>query len=182
MMDCDRSSGLERPAFLGRAASAGVASVLAPRAALGQTSVPTVPSAPSAAITIRTAEHLVGSAVSHAYAVKAGPFVFLNGHEGYDFAAGVIPAVAGPPGFPEYGKPGLRREADFILERTGQILKSFGTDFAHCVRLDQYYTAANARMALSAERRSCARTFRRWPHIRRRSAPANSCSARACCR
>jgi hypothetical protein len=110
----------------------------------GATSVPTVPSAPSAAITIRTAEHLVGSAVSHAYAVKAGPFVFLNGHEGYDFAAGVIPAVAGPPGFPEYGKPGLRREADFILERTGQILKSFGTDFAHCVRLDQYYTDANA--------------------------------------
>jgi hypothetical protein len=82
MTDCDRSSGLERRAFLGRAASAGVASVLAPRAALGQTSVPTVPSAPSAAITIRAAEHLVGSAVSHAYAVKAGPFVFLNGHEG----------------------------------------------------------------------------------------------------
>jgi enamine deaminase RidA (YjgF/YER057c/UK114 family) len=144
MTDCDRSSGLERRAFLGRAASAGVASVLAPRAALGQTSAPTVPSAPSAAITVRTAEHLVGSAVNHAYAVKAGPFVFLNGHEGYDFAAGVIPAVAGAPGFPEYGKPGLRREADFILERTGQILKSFGTDFAHCVRLDQYYTDANA--------------------------------------
>jgi hypothetical protein len=120
MTGCDRSSGLERRAFLGRAASAGVASVLAPRAALGQTSAPTVPSAPGAAITIRTAEHLVGSAVNHAYAVKAGPFVFLNGHEGYDFAAGVIPAVAGAPGFPEYGKPGLRREADFILERMGK--------------------------------------------------------------
>src|SRR5712691_7875224 len=26
----------------------------------------------------------------------------------------------------------------------GQILKSFGTDFAHSVRLDQYYTEANA--------------------------------------
>ena len=70
--------------------------------------------------------------------------MFLNGHEGYDFAAGVIPAVAGAPGFPDYGKPGLRREADFILERMEQILKSFGTDFAHCVRLDQYYTDANA--------------------------------------
>ena len=100
--------------------------------------------APGAAITVRTAEHLVGSAVNHAYAVKAGPLVFLNGHEGYDFAAGVVSAVAGPPGFPEYGKPGLRREADFILERMGQTLKSFGTDFAHCVRLDQYYTDANA--------------------------------------
>jgi enamine deaminase RidA (YjgF/YER057c/UK114 family) len=141
MTDRDHSSGLERRAFLGGAALAGVASALAPRAAVGQTSVP---AAPNAAITVRTAEHLVGSAVNHAYAVKAGPFVFLNGHEGYDFAAGVIPAVAGAPGFPEYGKPGLRREADFILERMGQNLKSFGTDFAHCVRLDQYYTDANA--------------------------------------
>jgi hypothetical protein len=144
MTDRDRSSGLERRAFLGGAASAGVASVLAPHAALGQTSAPAVPSAPGSAVTVRTAERLVGSAVNHAYAVKAGPFVFLNGHEGYDFAAGVVPAVAGAPGFPEYGKPGLRREADFILERMAQILKSFGTDFAHCVRLDQYYTDANA--------------------------------------
>jgi enamine deaminase RidA (YjgF/YER057c/UK114 family) len=115
-----------------------MASVLAPRTSLAQ------PSAPSAAITVRTAEHLVGSAVNHAYAVKAGPFVFLNGHEGYDFAAGVIPAVAGAPGFPDFGEPGLRREADFILQRMGQTLKSFGTGFAHTVRLDQYFTEANA--------------------------------------
>jgi len=142
MTNRDRSSGLERRAFLGGAASAGVASALAPRAARSQT--PAVPSAPGAAITARTTEHLVGSAVNHAYAVKAGAFVFLNGHEGYDFADGVIAAVAGTPGFPEYGKPGLRREADFVLERMGQILKSFGTDFAHAVRLDQYYTEANA--------------------------------------
>jgi enamine deaminase RidA (YjgF/YER057c/UK114 family) len=38
----------------------------------------------------------------------------------------------------------LRREADFIFERMGQILKGFGTDFAHSVRLDQYYMEANA--------------------------------------
>jgi len=144
MTQRDRSPGLERRAFLGAAASAGMTSVLAPRTALAQTSAATAPSAPGAGITVRTAEHLVGSAVNHAYAVKAGPLVFLNGHEGYDFAAGVVPAVAGAPGFPEYGKPGLRREADFILERMGQTLKSFGTDFAHCVRLDQYYTDANA--------------------------------------
>jgi enamine deaminase RidA (YjgF/YER057c/UK114 family) len=135
MADGNQSSGLERRAFLGGAALAGVASMLAPAAALGQTSAP---------IAARTAEHLVGSAANYAYAVKAGPFVFLNGHEGYDFAAGVVPAVEGPAGFPEYGKPGLRREADFIFERMGQILKSFGTDFAHSVRLDQYYTEANA--------------------------------------
>ncbi len=156
MTDRDRSSGLERRAFLGGATSAGVASVLAPRAALGQApardqasapgqaSASTVPSAAPADISARTTEHLVGSAVNHAYAVKAGPFVFLNGHEGYDFAAGVIPAVAGSPGFPEYGKPGMRREADYVLERMGHILKSFGTDFAHGVRLDQYFTEPNA--------------------------------------
>jgi enamine deaminase RidA (YjgF/YER057c/UK114 family) len=144
MTDRDRSSGLERRAFLGGATSAGVASVLATRAALGQASAPAAPSAPGSAIAVRTAEHLVGSAVNHAYAVKAGPFVFLNGHEGYDFTAGVVPAVAGAPGFPDYGRPGLRREADYVLERMGLILKSFGTDFAHGVRLDQYYTEANA--------------------------------------
>jgi enamine deaminase RidA (YjgF/YER057c/UK114 family) len=138
----DRSSGLERRAFLGGAALAGAASVLAPNVVLGQAAVS--PTAPRASIETRTAEHLVGSAINYAYAVKAGPFVFLNGHEGYDFDAGVVPAVAGAPGFPEYGKPGLRREADFIFERMGRILKSFGTDFAHSVRLDQYYMEADA--------------------------------------
>jgi enamine deaminase RidA (YjgF/YER057c/UK114 family) len=120
-----------------------MATVLAPHAALGQGPASTAPSAP-AAITFRTTEHLVGSAVNHAYAAKAGPFVFLNGHEGYDFAAGVIPAVAGAPGFPDHGRPGLRREADYVLARMAQILKSFGTDFARSIRLDQYYTEANA--------------------------------------
>ena len=91
-----------------------------------------------------TAEHLVGSSVNYAYAVKAGPLVFINGHEGYDFAAGVASAVDGPASFPDYGKPRLRREADFIFQRMGENLKSLGTDFAHSVRLDQYYTEANA--------------------------------------
>ncbi len=144
MADWERSSVLERREFLSGLTLAGVASALAPGAAQSQTPAPAVPSAPGGAIRVRTAEHLVGSSVNHAYAVQAGPFVFLNGHEGYDFAAGVTPAVAGAPGFPEYGKPSLRREADFVLERMGQILKSFGTDFAHCVRLDQYFTDANA--------------------------------------
>jgi hypothetical protein len=73
-----------------------------------------------------TSEHLVGSAANYAYTVKAGPFVLLNGHEGYDSAA----PVAGAAGFPAYGKPGLRREADFIFERMGQNLKTLDTDVA----------------------------------------------------
>jgi enamine deaminase RidA (YjgF/YER057c/UK114 family) len=149
MTDQDRPSSPKRRAFLHGATSAGVASVLAPHTALAQAQVSTAPSASSApsasnAITMRTTEHLVGSTVSHAYAVKAGPFVFLNGHEGFDFTAGVVPAVAGAPGFPDYGKPGLRREADYVLDRMGLILKSFGTDLTHAVRLDQYFTEADA--------------------------------------
>ena len=138
MTDQQRSSGLERRAFLG-ATAAGAASLLAPAAALAQASAQ-----PASAISALTAERLVGSAVNYAYAVKAGPLVFLNGHEGYDFAAGAVPTVEGAAGFPEYGKPRLRREADFIFERMGETLKSLGTDFAHSVRLDQYYTEANA--------------------------------------
>src|SRR5262245_50109760 len=137
----DVSPSLERRAFLG-AATAGVASLLAPRAALAQASPPTALS--GSGVTALTAENMLGSAVNYAYAVKAGPCVFLNGHEGFDFAAGTVPAVEGAPGFPDYGRPRMRREADFIFERMGRILKSFGTDFAHGVRLDQYYTEADA--------------------------------------
>jgi hypothetical protein len=144
MTDRDRPSSPRRRAFLHGATSAGVASVFAPGTTLAQAPSPAASSAPDAAVTVRTTEHLVGSAVNHAYAVKAGPFVFLNGHEGFDFTAGVVPAVAGAPGFPDYGKPGLRREADYVLDRMGHILKSFGTDFAHAVRFDQYFTEANA--------------------------------------
>jgi enamine deaminase RidA (YjgF/YER057c/UK114 family) len=144
MTDRDRPSSPKRRAFLHGATSAGVASVLAPHTALAQASAPAAASAPDAAIMTRTTEHLIGSVVNHAYAVKAGPFVFLNEHEGFDFAAGVVPAVAGAPGFPDYGKPGLRREADYVLDRMGHILTSFGTDFAHAVRLDQYFTEADA--------------------------------------
>ena len=125
MTDRSRTSGLERRAFLGAASAAGMASMLAPRAAQAQAqaAAPALASTGNRAITVRSTEHLVGSAVNHAHAVKAGPFVFLNGHEGFDFTAGVTAAVAGAPGFPDYGKPGLRREADFILERMEQSLK-----------------------------------------------------------
>ncbi len=144
MRDRDGSLGLPRRNFLGAATAAGAATLLGARQALAQASAPGRATAGAPAIRMLTADHLVGSAVSYAYAVKAGPFVFLNGHEGFDFAAGVVPAVEGPAGFPEFGRPRLRREADFMFQRVGEILKSLGTDFAHSVRLDQYYTQANA--------------------------------------
>jgi enamine deaminase RidA (YjgF/YER057c/UK114 family) len=143
MTNRDRLPRVGRRGFLG-VTMAGMASAVTPRATFAQAPDASAPRAPAAAVTALTSEHLVGSAVNYAYAVKAGPLVFLNGHEGYDFAAGVVPAVAGAAGFPAYGKPGLRREADFIFERMGQNLKTLGTDFAHSVRLDQYYTEADA--------------------------------------
>jgi enamine deaminase RidA (YjgF/YER057c/UK114 family) len=139
----DQSLNMERRVFLSGASAAGMASVLAPGAALAQASAPAARSSAEASAVV-SAQRLLGGAVNHAYAVKAGPFVFLNGHEGYDFAAGLVPAVEGPPGYPEYGAPRLRREADFIFERMGRLLGSSGTDFAHSVRLDQYYTKADA--------------------------------------
>jgi enamine deaminase RidA (YjgF/YER057c/UK114 family) len=83
--------------------------------------------------------NLLGTPVSHAYAVKAGPWIFLTGHEAFDFAAGIPEAVAGPTGFPLFGRPRSRREGDFILQRMRQILQEFGADLSNGVRLDQFY-------------------------------------------
>jgi len=49
---------------------------------------------------VKSVEHLLGSGVPYAYAVKTGAWIFLTGHEAFDFTAGVGEAVAGPPGFP----------------------------------------------------------------------------------
>jgi enamine deaminase RidA (YjgF/YER057c/UK114 family) len=142
MSDEDRRSGLKRREFLGGAAMVGAASALTPLVAAAQT--PAAPATAASSITMRTTEHFVGSATNYAYAVKAGPFVFLNGCEAYDPKTGYVPAVEGPAGFPEYGKPGLRREADYLFGQMGEALKSLGTDLAHSVRLDQYYTQGDA--------------------------------------
>jgi hypothetical protein len=83
--------------------------------------------------------NLLGTPVSHAYAVKAGPWIFLTGHEAFDFAAGIPEAVAGPTGFPLFGRPRSRREGDFILQRMRRILQEFGADLSNGVRLDQFY-------------------------------------------
>ncbi len=92
-----------------------------------------------AALEVKAVEHLLGSGVPYAYAVKAGPWIFLTGHEAFDFDAGITEAVAGAPGFPLFGRPRWRREGDFILQRMRQILNEFGSDLTHGVRLDQFY-------------------------------------------
>jgi hypothetical protein len=50
------------------------------------------------AIEVRAVPDLVGGGGSWAAAVRAGPWIFLNGHEAFDFALGVPKEVAGRPG------------------------------------------------------------------------------------
>jgi enamine deaminase RidA (YjgF/YER057c/UK114 family) len=100
------------------------------------------PGSPSGVTTKST--RLVGSPIDYAYVAKAGPWVFLNGHEAFDFERGLAPEVEGPPGNRLSGRPPLRREADFLLRRMRGILKEFGTDLPHAVRVDQYYTMGSA--------------------------------------
>jgi hypothetical protein len=90
---------------------------------------------------VRSVENLLGTPVPYAYAVKVGPWLFLTGHEAYDWRTGMVDeAVSGPPGYPLFGHHHKsRREADFIFNRMRRVLDEFGTDFAHSVRLDQYY-------------------------------------------
>src|ERR1700730_18989568 len=90
-----------------------------------------------AALEVKVVERLLGTSVAYAYAVKAGPWIFLTGHEAFDFDAGITEAVAGPQGFPLFGRPRWRREGDFILQRMQRILREFGSDLAHGVRPDQ---------------------------------------------
>ncbi len=88
---------------------------------------------------VKSVERLLGTPVNYAYAVKAGPWIFLTGHEAYDWATGSADEIAGPPGFPLYGSGRSRREGDFILQRMRRLLGEFGSDLAHSIRLDQYY-------------------------------------------
>ncbi len=100
--------------------------------------------APSPSLEVKSVPRLVGSTTKYAYAIKAGPWIFLNGHEAFDFETGLAPEVEGPRGYPLSGRPPLRREADYILRRMRTILKDFGSDLTNAVRVDQYYTMGPA--------------------------------------
>ena len=47
---------------------------------------------------VKSVPNLLGTPISYAYAVKAGPWVFLTGHEAYDWVTGIPDEVIGPPG------------------------------------------------------------------------------------
>src|SRR5262245_56835060 len=100
--------------------------------------------ATATASTVKAVKNLAGSTMSFAYAVKAGPWIFLNGHEAFDFERGLAPEVEGPSGRRLTGRPPLRREADYILNRMRAILREFGSDLPNAVRVDQFYTTGQA--------------------------------------
>ncbi|HEU0155074.1 MAG TPA: Rid family hydrolase [Stellaceae bacterium] len=96
------------------------------------------------ALEVKSVDNLLGTPVAYAYAVKAGPWIFLTGHEAFDFASGIPNEVGGPAGFPLYAPSRSRREGDFILRRMRRILREMGADLANAVRLDQYYPTPKA--------------------------------------
>ena len=93
---------------------------------------------------VKSVDRLLGTPVPYAYAIKAGPWIFLTGHEAYDWETGTSDEVTGPPGFPLHGRHRSRREGDFILRRMRRVLGEFGSDLSHAVRLDQYYPVPRA--------------------------------------
>src|SRR5204862_6745302 len=93
---------------------------------------------------VKSVDRLLGTPVPYAYAVKAGPWIFLTGHEAFDFASGAAPDVEGPADFPSFGAPRLKREAEYVLARMRKSLAEFGSDFRHSVRVDQYYPVFEA--------------------------------------
>jgi len=93
---------------------------------------------------VKSVERFLGTGINYAYAVKAGPWIFLTGHEAIDFEKGVPSEVAGHPGFPSFGLPRFRREGDYILARIRKTLREFGSDLPNGVRLDQFYKNINA--------------------------------------
>lgn len=142
MGEAQRGRLADRRSFLRRGAVVAGAAALPAGVALGDPA-PAGGGNAGSGVTIKSTR-LAGGAVNHAYAVKAGSLVFLNGHEAFDFATGLTAEVEGPPGNRLSGRPPLRREADYLLRRMRSILREFGADLDDAVRVDQYYTGGAA--------------------------------------
>jgi enamine deaminase RidA (YjgF/YER057c/UK114 family) len=113
----------------------------------------------AAVLEVKSIDRLLGTPVNYAYAVKAGPWIFLTGHEAYDWETGIPDEVAGPPGFPLYGRSRSRREGDFILQRMERLLREFGSDLGYAIRLDQYYPHPKAVAAYHLARHATFRDY-----------------------
>jgi hypothetical protein len=77
----------------------------------------------------------IGTPISYAYAVKAGPWIFLTGHEAFDFESG-IPTRWLVRRAPLFGRRRNRREGDFILQRMRR--QEFGSDLGNGFRFETW--------------------------------------------
>jgi hypothetical protein len=117
--------------------------------------------AASSGLIVKSVDRLVGTATSFAYAIKAGPWIFLNGHEAFDFEHGLAAEVEGPPGNRLSGRPPLRREADYILRRMRTILKELAaTCRTPCGSISTTLAAKQCRPITSPVSRSSVAIFR----------------------
>ncbi|NJP94804.1 RidA family protein [Nonomuraea sp. FMUSA5-5] len=83
--------------------------------------------------------HLAGTAIRHAPAVKAGPWVFVTGQEAIDPATGATGGNA-----PKIGESRRRREGEAVIAELRRLLGEMGTDWSRSVRVDQFYTSPDA--------------------------------------
>ena len=91
--------------------------------------------------------------IRYAPGVRAGRWVFATGHKGTaDFVHGMAPEVVDAAA-PLHGLPRYKKEAQRIFANFAQVLKAGGSDAAHVVRLDQYYTAGEVVDAYHGVRR-----------------------------
>lgn len=82
--------------------------------------------------------------IRYAPGVRAGRWVFATGHKGTaGFAGGMAPEVVDAAA-PFHGLPKHKKEAQRIFANFDKVLKAAGTDRRHVVRVDQYYTGAQA--------------------------------------
>jgi enamine deaminase RidA (YjgF/YER057c/UK114 family) len=86
----------------------------------------------------------LGKAGIHfAQGMRAGPWVFATGVMAQDFGRGLAEGIVRPR-HPHAGPSKRAREAALIFDHLAAVLAAGGSDYAHIVRTDQYYTTVDA--------------------------------------
>ena len=81
--------------------------------------------------------------VKFAQGIRAGRWVFATGLMAQDFATGIAADVLAER-TPHAGRPKREKETARIFANLDAVLRAAGTDPAHLVRTDQYYTTVKA--------------------------------------
>ena len=76
-------------------------------------------------------------------AIRAGRWLFATGQAGTDYVHGLAPEVL-QSGHPFDGPSQAHREARRLFRNVDEVLAAGGSNAANVVRVDQYYTSADA--------------------------------------